>query len=771
MLLFLFGESFLGIYVIGFFALFLLAYSWTLDFSRVALFKKEFLFWFLFILGLFLSSFYTHSLPLTVNALIFYLFSFAIFSFFILMKRSLFHINFLFWNLILVVLGLGLIGWLFSLWPGLAENLPGMNLLYATYGHNHYGALMIIFIPISWYYILKNLHDKGKFTFFLFSLVFMVASLIMSFGRAVILLGLLELVILFLLTVKITPWIGRKLKFLFTFLLIGMLGAFLIKNSFSVLSYLNNEINCPLPMYKDKICKNVSTDLRFSYWQTALRASFEHPVVGYGPGTYRLISERYKTRPDSGTSYAHNNLLQLAAEGGLVLVGSFLLLMSQLFFRSIRLFERNLSINIEKKRITNWRLFVVLGLVVSFINSLVDFDWSFIGILIVNLILFVVVIRGDDAKHATKIKINIAKFFYSLSIFVLISLMAISIAIEFLLAQGNHSLAFRIFPYFQSHMQIFLDSKSLTPAEKKSLKEIYSEVPYIYQDVLKKTDDRWLADWKHLQKIAPWSFYETNSTNNGSELDLVLLKSELIRTADLYIEAKRYGYKGLVSADVSLSKQSVKLADYFLGNGDYLNAANLYKLATVYDQWVFNDTYPRFLYDVKTYEQKLAFWEKMEIIPSTLYGKHTSIVGGIYFSILRTAVDKHDIDRIEHWHKKLLEVAPWSTDDLSEKILPEIQAMADGYVKKKEYQVAERLLLIAAKIGTYYSKLQLGNFYLLIGDAEKAMQVFHDCDEWWKENNNSSHDNCYLMLQKYDQNNNSIPYWSTSRAIREVYEE
>ncbi len=762
LLLFLLGESFLGIYVIGAFAIFFLFYSRYLDFSKVGQYRMPIALWLTFLLAILFSSLFTHNIPLTIGALVFYFFIFVSFIFFLILKRDILNVEVLLLNLLVIVFDLGLISLFFLLAPEFAKELPGMNLLYPTYGHNHYGAIAILFIPINWYFFVKHLHDRKKAFVFGGSLFFLVLNLVLSFGRVVTLLGFLEIIILFISTKK-TLHFKKPMLGIVVFLLILTGSALVTKNIFSIAGFWGDSVTCPFPDQKDRICKSIRTDLRASYWLASFRAISDQVWVGYGPGTYKMITEKYKLRPDAGTSYAHNAVLQILAESGLLAGLLFFLILVVFLFKIARYLKADTSVFSVHKQ-PSYLFFISLGLLMIIVNCMFDFDWNFVGIAFVSFVLFAVLLRIDTFPNLfKKRKVKVIQFFFYISALLLIisSLLSFSVELMFFKKMSNEAVSF--FPYFPNHIQLFLEDESLTDENKKKVEKIYSQTPFLYI----RNTAKYQNSWEILDEIAPWHFYESNYSANFISEDKERVKEELLRTADLYQRAKRFGYRGMLSADGNLAKQSITVADKFLFEGDYESAADLYITAVKFDNWVFNNTFPRFLFDLQSIEQSDKFWKNMRSFPLKYYGKHLDAVGAAHRSIFEFYLEKGDTASMKYWLGRLLKVTPWLNDAVGTYAVPKIQSLSDRAINNGDWQQAEELVNILYQFNTYYAKEQIGNFYLLKGDSGKANQWYESCNDWWLEYRQEVHEDCAKMIGSTKNQDDQL-YWLVSASIKQT---
>jgi len=286
-------------------------------------------------------------------------------------------------------------------------------------------------------------------------------------------------------------------------------------------------------------------------------------------------------------------------------------------------------------------------------------------------------------------------------------------------------------------------------------------VPFLYI----RDNAKYAKNWESLDEISPWHFYESNYFANFRTGDKTVLKAQLLRTGVLYENAKRNGYKGAISADTNLAKQAIAVADEFLSVGDYQSAAVLYKQATKFDNWSFNTSFPRFLFDLKTINESGDFWQKMKGMPEEYYGKHVDAVGMAHRSLFEHALATNDLEMMKFWLERIYKISPWMNDEVGESAMAKVQMLADEAVGSADWQRAEELLKILYQFNTYYAKVQLGNFYLLKGESVKADEWFKDCNSWWIDHKQETHEDCASMIGAEEQKNER-PYRMVSKAIR-----
>ena len=78
-----------------------------------------------------------------------------------------------------------------------------------------------------------------------------------------------------------------------------------------------------------------SVDIRLKLWKEAIAIIEDFPITGTGPNTYSIVAPSYKSQASTGF-YPHNSYLHMAAEIGLLGLGTFLLTLLTLFFVTLK---------------------------------------------------------------------------------------------------------------------------------------------------------------------------------------------------------------------------------------------------------------------------------------------------------------------------------------------------------------------------------------------------------------------------------------------------
>ena len=173
--------------------------------------------------------------------------------------------------------------------PQIRALMPSMNLVDIRYGHSHLADLLIFAAPIIWY--MRNTYRVVPFVY--------GVVLLSTFAR-----GAWMLVALFfsVLYICLKPS-GKARRGTVAVSALVVVGLYLLA------------IKSPL---HQRIIRVQTAGARVEYWRQAIVSFAERPVLGSGPGTFSLASQRLQKSAGQSSWFAHSLPLQLAAETGLI---------------------------------------------------------------------------------------------------------------------------------------------------------------------------------------------------------------------------------------------------------------------------------------------------------------------------------------------------------------------------------------------------------------------------------------------------------------------
>jgi len=478
--------------------------------------------WLGLILFLCISSIFSHSLPLSLDNIVFYASSFCIFIFFKSLGLSkIFSKSQIAATFLLVGFVLSMFFILFFSFPETSEFLPPVNFFTTHYGHNHFAALLLFLIPLSWWFI-----SSSEYKFFAYRksiLVLFYTLIIFSFGRFATLLTIIQLFFI--------PGIINKkfFKKIYLYLVGIILASSLV---IGAMVSLNSVSNCLVNEFKIQLCKPITNEARPEYFKQAVRSLKAYPLFGYGPGSFSLISKRFNTTSQSFSIYAHNNFLQIFSESG-VIVGIIYVLLIGLLYKNM------FSVLKKSKDGNRLNSFLYLGLVSLLINSFIDFDWELFPIFQMVIIFIAVVLwdyQGayfDNKRIFLVLKKSINYFLFFLMV-MLIGLGFINFVTKILINGGNEEITFRIFPYFYSQSEFFLTEADISEEQTDLLYKIYeNHDKFILNNIEKEPNiDKKIELYKKLMVVR---LYDVTNTNYY----------QLLLDQGMYVSLGEASYKGL----------------------------------------------------------------------------------------------------------------------------------------------------------------------------------------------------------------------------------
>ncbi|MBU1130224.1 O-antigen ligase family protein [Patescibacteria group bacterium] len=230
----------------------------------------------------------------------------------------------------------------------------GDNFILQIWGHSYLADLIVLSIPILTSYLQQKNAKKINNTILFFLLFFILFTLLLTNSRSAILALFIGLLFL-----KSSNKTQKNIK-------ISILS---ITAIFSVIY--------SILIFQNKIPKKDITGSRFIYWQQAISAFLDKPLLGNGPNTFSYINKKYQKTPNSNTNLAHSSFFTYLSENGIFFtLPFFYLIIKQLILKNKR--KRS-----HPQGETD-NLYFCLGTIVL-INSLLDPSWSSPAIFIISL--------------------------------------------------------------------------------------------------------------------------------------------------------------------------------------------------------------------------------------------------------------------------------------------------------------------------------------------------------------------------------------------------
>ncbi len=557
-------------------------------------------FFFLFLIGQIVSSFFTHSIPLSLQSVIFFSFGYLIFEFTVSfndfdIERQVID------SILCATTVLMFLSILSLIYKPFSELLPGMNLLYHSFGHNHFAAVLLLVIPIAWQKASIEIFKRGSHASWFLLPVVLSFYLLFTFARVGIMIGLLELVCIFFLlrrsVLKNDLIHVPKYTHIFFWIILSLFVAVIFfQLYYSVSPLFMKRSICPTDSFRNQLCKGINTELRWYYWQQAVSALRENLVFGYGPGTFELISTKYRQLAGIKTSFAHNFYLNVFAESGLI-VGSIFI---GLIFFMVKETVQVIKDEIKNKKKWSYNPFLFLGLVGISINSIFDFDWHFIGIFVLTFIYVGLIIRaGSNRSITSKLRSVFAVFSLLLKLF-LISVSVVFFLSLMLINSGRMEIGLSIFPFFYHEKAIIEDWDSISPDLQKKLKLLYKNHSIFYFDLLShSSESEKLAIRKKLQRIDPWQIlYQSNIPHYLSQLKHEEAEEEFIKLLSLINKSmKQYDYSLNFVYVRDFSEYAWQLCKYeYNEKRDFANSARYCEISLRFDPWIMSKKRP-FVYE------------------------------------------------------------------------------------------------------------------------------------------------------------------------------
>ena len=223
---------------------------------------------------------------------------------------------------------------------GLFDYLKNKNpVIISTFGNpNFFSAYLILILPLV---ILVGIYNFGRKNFLISSLmsllaiivIFLVYILSSQGAWLAMLVSLLFLMILFRRQIFKPKIRVAILAGIFVLLLLGTI--------------LSVQKLPQIKTYIDSGMKTGTIGIRIKIWQGTLEMIKGRPFTGWGIGTYQLVYPNFRIpeyflNPSSvnATDHAHNELLEITSEMGIIGLGILLWMLGVIFFRGIKNFHQ-----------------------------------------------------------------------------------------------------------------------------------------------------------------------------------------------------------------------------------------------------------------------------------------------------------------------------------------------------------------------------------------------------------------------------------------------
>lgn len=696
------GTDTVSSFLMGLISLFLAVFFWRKRKEELPFLSV--LFWLVFLFFASLSTLFSISLAHSLPSLAYYFFYFLFFIGIYLAAKSLpDFVKWLAGIIILVSIGLTLISfYLLYAFPRFGPpGLSTMNLVYASFGHNHLSDYLLFSLPLV---LTLSLTAKKRKTQVLFVLLlgFLLAGFISTFARGAF-FAIIPILIFILAWVKIRTSIKKKWLIFITFILPAT--ALLLILTFSFLtsfpSFQRFQVRVPR-IFVRQLFKPIILEPRFSYWQQAVQAFKDSPIFGTGLDTFRFASFRSQEKPLSWCWFTANHFLEMFAETGVFGGIAFIFLIRS----TLVLVYKRVG---EKKEPILIGLFG--GLLASTLHSFLDWDWQFPAVFLTFWGMSSVLLGEKIKKVKTKFLGLLLPFLaVLLSLFFTASALA-----DFYLVKGteeSYLLAQRIYPFKVETYEKLAKYYQKTGEPGKAIN--------ILKDGLKVDPPNNLVH-KQLADI----FIETGNYQEAEKEMKLAIAANPLDNPEFYLELAQIRKKQGKDEEEAL----LLFINYSWEVNDFnLTARKAGKVYFALTQFYFNQqeeergfrVFEKLVRDIAwsfSYHQELGILEKAEKLlkerkqdkAKGLLERYAQAIEGLKFE---------DFGDAHHYVGKTL------------KLLSQIYFLEEE--QDKGIAMLERVIEVDPWVSEYY--LELGREFTKEGKTVEAGEVYWQCLKFFPEN-------------------------------------
>lgn len=188
--------------------------------------------------------------------------------------------------------------------PDVAQNLPLMNLLFSTYGHNHVVDIILFGFPLA---LIFWFQTKKPVYFWLITVFF--TGTVFAFARA----ALLFEAVLLNIGIIYSQIHNKHVQIATMVIGLSFMGLASIASVFPYQIIQSSGLYLPKQIKQQDVFAS-----RFEFTKQAIYAFKDRPLFGSGPGTFNLLSKRFQEGPEQYSWFAHNFIAETLAEIGFV---------------------------------------------------------------------------------------------------------------------------------------------------------------------------------------------------------------------------------------------------------------------------------------------------------------------------------------------------------------------------------------------------------------------------------------------------------------------
>lgn len=328
------------------------------------------------------------------------------------------------------------------------------------------------------------------------------------------------------------------------------------------------------------------------------------------------------------------------------------------------------------------------GLVFVAVNSLVDFDFNFLGVLALELMGLALLSKWTKVdpwpKRLTLFEAIVRwwkKWFHSAALGILALVTVLYMSTNLMLDLGKTEWVAMRYPYISWQSKILFDRlDQLSPEAQQKLRTIY----WHHSTLLNGSTELAAANaieasrFEHLFTIDPWSRLrkETYSyyLNAG---DFKRAEQEIGRANFFFQKRLDHGYGEENIPDPvkdSLSRALMWLADRQFAQGRFGEGTESMYDAHIYDQWVFNtspycNSLPKSYYN--SGEDPVAFSQPLLKIPKQFFGQCRPDFAEFYIKLYGDQLATGEcVERCHFYFQQALGYEDWATNRFWERLWP-----------------------------------------------------------------------------------------------------